>query len=265
MYDFGYVCPSSIEEAEEALRGEGAMLIAGGQTLLPTLKQRLAQCETLVDIRRLEEIRSIEGEDGSLLIGAGMPHQEVADSPVVREVIPALASLAGGIGDPQVRSLGTLGGSIANNDPAADYPAALLALDADVITANTAHESEDFFQGLFETALDANDIVLSVNFLVPQKAAYRKFDQPASRFALTGVFVARFEDRVRVAVTGAGENGVFRHHGLEDALNDDFSAKAVDSVEVSPEGMIEDLHGTPDYRANLVKVLAARAVQDCVV
>ncbi len=263
MYAFKYVRPAGIEEAEKALSRDGAMLLAGGQTLLPTLKQRLARCSALVDIRHLDDLKSIEHEDGALLIGAGVPHQEVADSPVVRELIPALASLADGIGDPQVRSLGTLGGSIANNDPAADYPAALLALDADIITANTAHEASGFFSGLFETALDPADIILSVNLLVPKAAAYRKFDQPASRFALTGVFVARFEDGVRVAVTGAGEDGVFRHAGLEAALGESFTAAAAESVEVSPEGLIEDLHGTAEYRANLIKVLAARAVRDC--
>lgn len=263
MYAFKYIRPAGIEEAEKAMRQNGAMLLAGGQTLLPALKQRLAHCSALVDIRQFEDLKTIEHEDGSLLIGAGVPHQEVADSSVVRDFIPALADLASGIGDPQVRSLGTLGGSIANNDPAADYPAALLALDAYVITANTAHEASDFFTGLFETALAPADIILFVNLLVPKAASYRKFDQPASRFALTGVFVARFEDGVRVAVTGAGEDGVFRHAGLEAALDKSFTVEAAEGVEILPDGLIEDMHGTPEYRANLIKVLAARAVRDC--
>jgi carbon-monoxide dehydrogenase medium subunit len=263
MYAFEYVRPASLDEAVSALGGESASALAGGQTLLPTLKQRLASHDTLVDVRHLAELRGIEAANGVLTIGAGITHAEVAGSSTVRDGIPALAVLAGGIGDPQVRNLGTLGGSIANNDPASDYPAAVLGLGATVVTNARAMDADSFFQGLFETALEDGELITAVRFPVPRAAAYRKFDQPASRFALTGVFVARTDTGTRVAVTGAGEDGVFRHAGLEAALNSAFSVDAANGTEISADDLIEDLHGSPAYRANLIRVMAARAVADC--
>ena len=263
MYAFDYVRPDSLEAALAALLNEDATVLAGGQTLLPTLKQRLAAPGTVVDIRHIKELRGIQAGAGTVTIGAGTPHDEVAGSDAVRGAIPALAALAGCIGDPQVRHLGTLGGSIANNDPASDYPAAVLGLGAVVVTSRREINAEEYFQGLFETALEPGELIKAVRFPAPEAAAYRKFDQPASRFALTGVFVARTSDGVRVAVTGAGENGVFRHSGLEAALGTSFSPGAVEGVEVSADGLIGDLHGSPAYRANLIKVMAMRAVADC--
>lgn len=263
MYAFDYLRPASLDAALAALADESATALAGGQTLLPTLKQRLASPDTVVDIRHLGELQGIREEDGAIRIGAGTPHDAVARSEVVQNAIPALAALAGGIGDPQVRHLGTLGGSIANNDPAADYPAAVLALGARVFTNLREIPADDFFAGLFETALQPGELVVAVRFPVPDAAAYRKFDQPASRFALTGVFVARTGSTVRVAVTGAGEDGVFRHAGLESALERDFSPGSVRGVEISADGLLSDLHGSPEYRANLIGVMAARAVADC--
>ena len=263
MYAFDYVRPASLNDALAALKGDGATAIAGGQTLLPTLKQRLASPTALVDIRHLDELKGIEIGGGSLTIGAATSHDEVASSNAVGNAIPALASLAGGIGDPQVRNLGTLGGSIANNDPAADWPAAALGLGATVVTSAREVAADDFFTGLFETALEDGEIVVSVRFPIPFAAAYQKFDQPASRFALTGSFVSRGAGGVRVAITGAGESGVFRHRGLEGALQASFSSQSVDGVEVSDDELLSDLHGTPAYRANLIRVMTRRAVAGC--
>lgn len=262
MYNTEYMRPDSLAAAVDALKSDGATALAGGQTLLPTLKQRLASADTLVDIRHLTELQGIKASKDAVEIGAGTPHSTVANSKDVQGAIPALAKLAGGIGDPQVRNLGTIGGSIANNDPAADYPAAVLGLGATVVTNSREVPAEDFFCGLFETALEAGELITAVRFPVPAAAAYRKFDQPASRFALTGVFVAKMGSEVRVAVTGAGENGVFRAADIEQALGGSFTADAARGVSVSADGMIGDLHGTPEYRANLVSVLAARAVAE---
>ncbi len=263
MYAFDYVRPASLNDALATLKGDGTTAIAGGQTLLPTLKQRLASPTALVDIRHLDELKGIEIGGGSLTIGAATSHDEVASSTAVGNAIPALTSLAGGIGDPQVRNLGTLGGSIANHDPAADWPAAVLGLGATVITSAREVAADDFFTGLFETALEDGEIVVSLRFPIPFAAAYQKFDQPASRFALTGSFVSRGAGGVRVAITGAGESGVFRHRGLEGALQASFSSQSVDGVEVSEDGLLSDLHGTPAYRANLIRVMTRRAVADC--
>ena len=263
MYEFEYVRPASLNDALAALQGDGATAVAGGQTLLPTLKQRLASPTALVDIRQLDELRGIDIGGGSLTIGAATTHDEVCRSNAVQNAIPALASLAGGIGDPQVRNLGTLGGSIANHDPAADWPAAVLGLGATVVTSSREVSADDFFTGLFETALEGGEIVLSVRFPIPFAASYQKFDQPASRFALTGSFVSRGSGGVRVAITGAGESGVFRLRGLEAALQASFSTRTVDDVEVSEDGLLSDLHGTPAYRANLIRVMSRRAVAGC--
>ncbi|MCL5778042.1 xanthine dehydrogenase family protein subunit M [Limibaculum sp. FT325] len=262
MYAFDYTRPASLAEAIEAMRGDEAKALAGGQTLIPTLKQRLASPATLVDLTGITEIRGICLKDGAVSVGAGTRHAEVAASADVRRLIPALSHLAGHIGDPQVRNRGTLGGSLANNDPSACYPAAVLGLGATVHTsAGRAIAADDYFQGMFTTALDEGELITSVDFPVPEKAAYMKFVQPASRFALTGVFVAKFAGGVRVAVTGASEGGVFRWAEAEAALGRSFAVGALDGVEASPDGMIGDLHGTPEYRAHLVGVMTRRAVE----
>ena len=258
MHNFDFVKPSSIAEAVKALSAEGAQALSGGQTLIPTMKQRLAAPATLVSLTGIAEMRGVCTGDGGLHIGAATPHAVVAKE--ARAHYPALANLAGGIGDPSVRSRGTIGGSIANNDPAACYPSAVLASGATVVTNRRSIAADDYFQGLFTTALEDGEIVTSVIFPIPQKAAYVKFNQPASRFALTGVFVAKFASGVRVAVTGAGNDGVFRWDEAERALSADFSASALSGLQVDPSGMIADLHGSAAYRANLVKVLTGRAV-----
>jgi len=259
MYDFEFVKPSSIAEAAKALSADGAQALSGGQTLLPTMKQRLASPGTLVSLTGIAEMKGVCKGDGGLHIGAATPHAVVAKEAAA--YYPALAALAGGIGDPAVRNRGTIGGSIANNDPAACYPSAVLASGATVVTNKRQIAADDYFQGMFTTALDEGEFVTEVRFPIPQKAAYLKFNQPASRFALTGVFVAKFADGVRVAVTGASNDGVFRWRDAEKALSADFSAKAIAGLTVDASDMISDLHGTPDYRANLVKVLTGRAVQ----
>ena len=259
MYDFEFVKPSSIAEAAKALSADGAQALSGGQTLLPTMKQRLASPGTLVSLTGIAEMKGVCKGDGGLHIGAATPHAVVAKEAAA--YYPALAALAGGIGDPAVRNRGTIGGSIANNDPAACYPSAVLASGATVVTNKRQIAADDYFQGMFTTALDEGEFVTEVRFPIPQKAAYLKFNQPASRFALTGVFVAKFADGVRVAVTGASNDGVFRWRDAEKALSADFSAKAIVGLTVDASDMISDLHGTPEYRANLVKVLTGRAVQ----
>ena len=259
MYDFEFVKPSSIAEAAKALSADGAQALSGGQTLLPTMKQRLASPGTLVSLTGIAEMKGVCKGDGGLHIGAATPHAVVAKEAAA--YYPALAALAGGIGDPAVRNRGTIGGSIANNDPAACYPSAVLASGATVVTNKRQIAADDYFQGMFTTALDEGEFVTEVRFPIPQKAAYLKFNQPASRFALTGVFVAKFADGVRVAVTGASNDGVFRWRDAEKALSADFSAKAIAGLTVDASDMISDLHGTPEYRANLVKVLTGRAVQ----
>lgn len=264
MYAFEYHRPESLEAALAALGSDDATPLAGGQTLLPTLKQRLASASMVVDISRLAELKGISVEGGEVRIGATTTHDTVANSAEVRGAIPALADLAGGIGDPAVRNLGTIGGSIANNDPAADYPAGALALNATIVTNKREIGSDAFFTGLFETALDSAELIVSVRFPVPAKAAYMKFDQPASRYALTGVFVAQHKDGgVRVAVTGAGQNGVFRHTALEQSLSSSFDATTAEGIQADASDMIADLHGSPEYRANLVRVMGARAVAAC--
>ena len=258
MHNFDFVKPASIADAVKALSAEGAQPLSGGQTLTPTLKQRLAAPSVLVSLTGIAEMQGVcMGSDG-LAIGAATTHATVAKEAAAH--YPALAALAGGIGDPAVRNRGTIGGSIANNDPAACYPAGVLGSGATVVTNRRKIAADDYFQGMFTTALEEGEIVTGVTFPVPQKAAYVKFNQPASRFALTAVFVAKFADGVRVAVTGASNNGVFRWTEAEKALSSNFSASAVDGLTVSSSDLIGDLHGTPAYRANLVKVLTKRAV-----
>jgi carbon-monoxide dehydrogenase medium subunit len=258
MHNFDFVKPASVEEAVKALSQEGAQALSGGQTLISTMKQRLAAPATLVSLTGIAAMKGVRAEGGNLTVGAATPHAVVAKE--AAGAYPALAKLAGGIGDPAVRNRGTIGGSIANNDPAACYPSGVLGSGATVVTNLRRIAADDFFTGLFTTALDEGEIVTQVVFPIPEKAAYVKFNQPASRFALTGVFVAKYPAGVRVAVTGAGADGVFRWGEAEAALSRNFSAAAVDGLSVDPSTLMGDLHGTPEYRANLIKVLTKRAV-----
>ncbi|WP_413993229.1 FAD binding domain-containing protein [Labrys okinawensis] len=261
MYPFTYQRPTSVRGAVAALsKAEEGKLLAGGHTLLPTMKLRLASPSTLIDLTRIEALRGIEVKGRNLVIGATTTHAEVATSAAVGEAIPALAALAGLIGDPAVRSRGTIGGSIANNDPAADYPAAALALGATIITNKRKIPADEFFTGLFDTALEEGEIITKVSFPIPAKAAYEKFPNPASRYALVGVFVAKKGSAVRVAVTGAGSDGVFRHTKAEEALATRFHAKSLEGVTLSPKGLNGDIHASAEYRAHLIGVLAKRAV-----
>ena len=260
MYDFNYVKPASLADAVAALAAEGAQPVSGGQTLIPTLKQRLNHPESLVDLTKVAELVGIEVTADAVTIKGATTHAAVAGHAGVQKAIPALAHLAGHIGDPQVRNRGTIGGSVANNDPAACYPSAVLGLGATVMTNSREIAADDFFQGMFTTALDEGEIVTGVRFPIPQQANYQKFIQPASRFALTGVFVAKFAAGVRVAVTGASQSGVFRWTEAEAALSADFSPAAVEKLSVEADGMIGDIHGSPEYRAHLVKVMTKRAV-----
>ena len=237
----------------------GARPLAGGQTLLAAMKLRIAQPESLVDLSGVQEMTGIRRDGATLRIGAMTRHAQVASSAEVRQAIPALADLAAHIGDRQVRARGTLGGSVANNDPAACYPSAVLGLGATVHTTRRAIAADDFFVGVFTTALDDGELITAIDFPVPRRAAYMKFKQPASRFALIGVFVAQRDDGVRVAVTGGG-NGVFRHAGLERALSASFTPEAAAAVSIDPAGLAADLHATPEYRASLIGVMAQRAV-----
>lgn len=261
MYPFNYVRPTSVRSAATALRNGGdAKFLAGGQTLLPTLKQRLASPGTLVDLARVDGMTGIELAGRSLVIGAMTCHADVASSPIVRAAIPALAALAEGIGDPAVRNRGTIGGSIANNDPTADYPAGCLGLGATIVTSRRRIKADDFFTGMFETALEPDEIITKVMFPVVKKAAYVKFPNPASRYAMVGVFVAKRGRDIRVAVTGAGQGGVFRVGEMEVALQRRFSSKSLNGIAVSPDDLNSDLHGTAEYRAHLISVMAKRAV-----
>jgi CO/xanthine dehydrogenase FAD-binding subunit len=262
MYATNYRRASSVAEAARLQSSsEEAKYVSGGMTLIPTMKQRLAAPSDLVDLRHIAELKAISVDGRRVRIGAGTTHYEVASSAAIEAVCPALCHLASHIGDPHVRHMGTIGGSIANNDPAADYPAALLALGATVVTNAREIAAAAFFTGLFETALEENEIVVAVTFEAPEKAGYAKFPNPASRYAMTGVFVARTGDGgVRVAVTGAGSNGVFRHAGLEQALSANWSADATAGVSVEPSDLLSDIHANAEYRANLVKVMAKRAV-----
>jgi carbon-monoxide dehydrogenase medium subunit len=258
MHNFSYQRPASLADAAKLLSGE-AKLLAGGMTLLPTLKQRLAQPSALVDLAALAELKGIKAEGGGLTIGAMTTHADVAHSAEVKRTIPALAVLAEGIGDPQVRNRGTIGGSISNNDPAADYPAGVLGLGATVVTNKRKIAADDFFKGLFETALGDGEIVTAVSFPKPEKAGYAKFPNPASRYAMVGVFVAKTAGGVRVAVTGAGP-GVFRVPEMEKALAGSFSPDAIKAIKVAATNLNSDMHGSAEYRAHLVGVMAARAV-----
>ena len=260
MYNFNYHRPSSVADAAKTVQSapEGK-LVAGGMTLIPTLKQRLAKPSDLVDLAKIGELKGIKKDGNTIVIGAMTKHVEVATSDVVKSAIPALAELAGHIGDPAVRNRGTIGGSIANNDPAADYPSAVVALNATVVTNKRKIAADDFFKGMFETALEPGEIVTAVQFPIPEKAAYMKFPNPASRYAIVGVFVAKTGAGTRVAVTGAGP-GVFRQKEMEAALAKSFAPDAVANIKQSASGLNGDIHASPEYRAHLVTVMAKRAV-----
>ena len=260
MYNFNYHRPSSVADAAKQVQAASeGKLVAGGMTLIPTLKQRLAKPSDLVDLAKIAELKGIKKDGNSIVIGAMTKHVEVATSDVVKSAIPGLAALAEHIGDPAVRNRGTIGGSIANNDPAADYPSAVVALGATVVTNKRKIAADDFFKGMFETALEPGEIVTAVRFPIPEKASYSKFPNPASRYAIVGVFVAKTGAGVRVAVTGAGPS-VFRQKEMEAALAKSFTPDAVASIKVSPSGLNGDIHASPEYRAHLVTVMAKRAV-----
>ena len=258
MHNFDFVKPSSVADAVRALSAEGAQALSGGQTLLPTMKQRLAAPAVLVSLTGIADTRGVCLDNGALSVGGATAHAVVASE--ARKYYPALADLAGGIGDPAVRSRGTIGGSLANNDPSACYPAAVLASGATILTDRRRIAADDFFQGMFSTALHDGEIITGVLFPIPEKAAYVKFNQPASRFALTGVFVAKYGSGVRVAVTGASTDGVFRWTEAERALSASFTPAAIAGLSLPSDGMIADLHGSAAYRANLAKVLTGRGV-----
>ena len=261
MYAFTQHRPTTVRQAANLLaKQEEAKLLAGGHTLIPTMKLRLAGPKHIVDMSQIEELAGIEEGARTLTIGAMTTHVEVQTSPIVRENIPALAEVAGKIGDPAVRHRGTIGGSIANNDPNADYPAAALGLGATIITNKRRIAADEFFKGLFETALEPDEIITKVQFPKVNKAAYVKFPNPASRYALVGVFVSKRSSEIRVAVTGAGGNGVFRVTAFEEALKKRFGPKSLEGMTVPADGMASDIHGSAEYRAHLVGVLARRAV-----
>ena len=262
MYETTYHRPSSVDEAAALFaKGKEAKYLAGGHTLIPVMKQRLASPSDVIDLGKLKDLIGIEASGDTLTIKAATTHHDVAMSGPVQKAIAALAHLASQIGDPAVRHRGTIGGSIANNDPAADYPAAVLALGATVKTNKRSIPADEFFKGLFSTALADGEIITQVSFPVPAKAGYSKFLHPASRFALTGVFVVKTKaGDVRVAATGASQSGVMRVPAIEAALKANWSAGALDGVKISADGLMSDIHGSSDYRANLIKVMAQRAV-----
>jgi carbon-monoxide dehydrogenase medium subunit len=260
VYDFEYLRAKSVGEAVDAVAAaDDARFLAGGMTLIPTLRQRLAQPSLLVDISRVEELHALQVIGSSLTIGAMTLHATVAESPQVRRTLPALGLLAAQIGDPQVRNRGSLGGSIANNDPAADYPAAALGLGATIVTDRRRVAADDFFVGMFETLLEPDELVVALEFPIPERAGYAKLRQPASRYALAGVLVARLQAGVRVAVTGASPC-VFRHLAMEQALEENFAPESLDRIVTNDGPLISDIHGSASYRAEMIRVLAQRAV-----
>lgn len=260
MYQFQYFRPTSLDEARKLFENNGdAKFLAGGQTLIPALKLRLAQPTALIDLCGIAGLSGIKAASSTVTVGARTTHFDVANSADIKKAIPSLAYLAEHVGDPAVRHMGTIGGSVANNDPAADYPAAVLGLGATVKTTSRTIHADDFFSGMFETALEEGEILTEISFPIPEKAAYMKFPNPASRFAMVGVFVAKTKAGVRVAVTGAA-SCVFRESAMEAALTKSFTPDAVANIKVSPSNLNSDIHGSAEYRAHLVTVMAKRAV-----
>lgn len=260
MYSVNYHRAASVEDAARLLGSGEAKLLSGGMTLIPAMKTRLAAPSDLVDISRIDALKGVTISGDTVTIGAATTHYEVANDAGLKKACPALAHLASLIGDPAVRHKGTIGGSVANNDPAADYPAALLALGATIETNKRRIAADDFFTGLFETALEDGEIITSISFTAPARAAYEKFRNPASRYAIVGVFVAQGPAGTRVAVTGAGQGGVFRHAGMEAALSAKFAPDAVAGVATAADDMNNDIHASSEYRAHLVGVITKRAV-----
>jgi aerobic carbon-monoxide dehydrogenase medium subunit len=261
MYDFKYHRATSARQAANLLaKADDAKLLAGGQTLLPTMKNRLASPANIIDLGKVDDLKGIEVKGKTIVIGAMTTHAEVAGSAHVQQHLPGLAALANGIGDPHVRHRGTIGGSVANNDPAADYPAGLMALGATIVTNKRKVAADEFFQGMFATALGEGEMITKIVVPVSSKFAYAKFPNPASRYALVGVAVAKKGSAVRVAVTGAGENGVFRWKDAETALSAKFNAKSVDGLKAAAKGLNGDIHASAEYRAHLIGVMAKRAV-----
>jgi carbon-monoxide dehydrogenase medium subunit len=262
MYEFEYQKPASLDDVTRLLGDEDAKLVAGGMTLIPTLKMRLAKPTQLVDLSAIPSLKGISEDGDAIVIGAMTRHADVARSSLVKQTIPALAALAAGIGDPAVRNRGTIGGSVANNDPAADYPAAVVALNATVRTNKREIAADQFFTGMFETALQPGEILTAVRFPKVAQANYQKFRNPASRYAIVGVFVAKTQAGVRVAVTGAGAS-VFRVPEMEAALAKSFTPDAIKDIAIKDDGLNSDIHASAEYRAHLVTVMARRAVQAC--
>ena len=261
MKTFNYHSPKDVKEASK-LSSSSSAFLAGGMTTIPSIKLGLASYKDIIDIKRIKSLSGIKVSGKSLKIGATTKHVEVANSKEVKKTIPSLAALAEGIGDPQVRNRGTIGGSIANNDPSADYPSACIALNAIIHTNSRKIEAEKFFKGMFETALKSGEIIEAVEFLIPEKSNYQKYPNPASRYAVVGVYVAKHRNTVNVAVTGA-KSCVYNDKDLSKALSNKFSSSSVDSVRISSSGMNSDIHASAEYRANMVKVFAKKAVEAC--
>ena len=262
MYEFQYTKPSNTASAvAEFDKSQDSKYLAGGMTLIPTLKARLATSDVLIDLKD-SNLSGISVTSTNVVIGSMTRHCDVASSVDINKSIPSLAKLAGGIGDHMVRNCGTMGGSVANNDPSACYPSAVLALDATIKTNLRSISSEDYFIGMFETALDSNEIITQITFPIPDKSAYIKFPNPASRYAMVGVFMAKNGNDIRVAVTGAGENGVFRSTEIESVLNSNCTLEALENVEISHEGLLSDIHASDKYRANLIKEMAKKALEE---
>ena len=261
MKSFNFHSAKNVKEATKLASGKSVFL-AGGMTTLPAIKLRLASYSDVIDIKKIKELNGIKASGKTLKIGATTTHVEVAESKQVNKTISSLSKLADGIGDPQVRNRGTIGGSIANNDPAADYPSACLALNATIHTNSRKISANDFFKGTFETALKKGELITAIEFEVPEKSNYAKLPNPASRYAIVGVFVAKYKKEVRVAVTGAGSS-VFRAKEIESALSNNFSASAIDNINISAEELNSDIHASAEYRANMIRAMAKRAISGC--
>jgi len=261
MKGFNFHSVKNVKEAKKLASGKSAFL-AGGMTTIPAMKLRLASYSDIIDIKNIKDLSGIKVSSKSIRIGATTKHAEVAASKEVKRAISSLAHLADGIGDPQVRNRGTIGGSIANNDPAADYPSACLALNATIHTSDRKIGADKFFKGMFETALKKGELIQAVEFQVPNKSCYVKFPNPASRYAIVGIYIAKYKKEINVAVTGV-ESVVFRCKKIESALKSNFSSSALDSVKINSSGFNSDIHASADYRAHLIKVLAKKAVAGC--
>ena len=264
MYELEYTKPSNISNAvNEFDQSKDGKYLAGGMTLIPTLKARLASSDILIDLKEAN-LSNISVTSTHVVIGSMTRHSDVANSADVQKSIPSLSKLAGGIGDHMVRNCGTIGGSVANNDPSACYPSAVLGLGATITTNNRELSAEDYFMGMFETALNSNEIITQISFPIPDKSSYIKFPNPASRYAMVGVFMAKTGNKVNVAITGASENGVFRSSEIENALSSSFTLESLDSLDISSDGLIGDIHASSNYRANLIKVMAKRALEEII-